>query len=126
MAVTKHSKQRDAIIEELCQRYDHPTAEEIYLALKIKMPNLSLGTVYRNLNMLSDDGTIQKISVGGADHFDGNAKNHYHMLCTECKRLIDVAYPVLEDIEKKAVDFVDGKITSHSITFIGVCNGCLH
>ena len=126
MAVTKHSKQRDAIIEELCQRYDHPTAEEIYLTLKIKMPNLSLGTVYRNLNMLSDDGTIQKISVGGADHFDGNAKNHYHMLCTECKRLIDVAYPVIEDIEQKAVDFVDGRITSHTITFIGVCNGCLH
>ena len=126
MAITKHSKQRDAIIEELCQRYDHPTAEEIYLTLKIKMPNLSLGTVYRNLNMLSDDGTIQKISVGGADHFDGNAKNHYHMLCTECKRLIDVAYPVIEDIEQKAVDFVDGKITSHTITFIGVCSGCLH
>ena len=125
MAVTKHSKQRDAIIEELCQRYDHPTAEEIYLTLKIKMPNLSLGTVYRNLNMLSDDGTIQKISVGGADHFDGNAKNHYHMLCTECKRLIDVAYPVIEDIEQKAVDFVDGKITSHTITFSGVCSGCL-
>ena len=126
MAVTKHSKQRDAIIDELCQRHDHPTAEELYLALKTKMPNLSLGTVYRNLNMLSDDGTIQKLSVGGADHFDGNAMNHYHMLCSECKRLYDVAYPVLEDIEKKAVDFVDGKITSHTITFVGVCNGCLH
>lgn len=126
MAVTKHSKQRDAIISELCQRYDHPTAEELYLALKMKMPNLSLGTVYRNLNMLSEDGTIQKISVGGADHFDGNAKNHYHMLCTECKRLYDVAYPVLEDIERKAVNFVDGQITSHTITFIGLCNGCLH
>ena len=70
MAVTKHSKQRDAIISELCQRYDHPTAEELYLALKMKMPNLSLGTVYRNLNMLSEDGTIQKISVGRADHAD--------------------------------------------------------
>ncbi len=125
MAVTKHSKQRDAIISELCRRHDHPTAEELYLALKMKMPNLSLGTVYRNLNMLSDDGTIQKISVGGADHFDGNAKNHYHMLCSECKRLYDVAYPVLEDIETKVHDFVDGKVTSHTITFIGVCNVCL-
>ncbi len=126
MAATKHSKQRDAILEELCARHDHPTAEELYLKLKVTMPNLSLGTVYRNLNKLSEDGTIQKISISNIDHFDGNAKNHYHMLCSECKRLYDVPYPVLEDIEAKAHDFASGKITSHTVTFFGVCNGCLH
>ena len=103
----------------------HPTAETVFVLAKRHLPSIALGTVYRNLNMLSDDGTIQKISVGGADHFDGNALNHYHMLCSECKRLYDVAYPVLEDIEKKAHNFVEGRITSHTITFIGVCNSCL-
>ncbi len=125
MAAVKHSRQREAILNELCARYDHPTAEELYFALKASLPNLSLGTVYRNLNKLSEDGTIQKISISGADHFDGNAQNHYHMLCTECRKLFDVNYPVLEDIETKADGFTDGKITSHTITFIGVCNGCL-
>jgi Fe2+ or Zn2+ uptake regulation protein len=126
MTPIKHSKQREAILSELCSRYDHPTAEELYFSLKQTMPNISLGTVYRNLNMLSDDGTIQKLSVGGADHFDGNAENHYHLLCTECNRLYDVNMPVMADIEKKAVDYVDGVITSHHLTFIGVCKDCLH
>ena len=121
-----YSKQREAIITVLRDMKTHPTASAVYEKVKEIIPNISLGTVYRNLNMLSDDGTIQKLSVGGADHFDGNANNHYHMLCTDCKRLYDVDYPVLEDIEKKAVNFVDGQITSHTITFIGVCNGCLH
>ncbi len=125
MATEKHSRQRDAIINELCSRHDHPTADELYFALKSAMPNLSLGTVYRNLNKLSDGGTIQKISIGNVDHFDGNAENHYHMLCSECKRLYDVPYPVLEDIEANAHDFADGKITSHTVIFFGVCNGCL-
>ena len=102
MAALKYSRQREAIINFLKTRYDHPTADVVYSNVRNEFPNISLGTVYRNLNMLSEDGTIQKISVGGADHFDGNAKNHYHMLCKECKRLYDVAYPVLEDIEKKA------------------------
>lgn len=126
MATIKHSRQREAILTELCSRYDHPTAEEIYFSLKQQIPNLSLGTVYRNLTMLSDDGTIQKLSVGGADHFDGNAANHYHMLCTVCKRLYDVNMPVITDIESKAQIYVDGNITSHRITFIGVCENCLH
>ncbi len=125
MATSKHSRQREAILNELSSRCDHPTADELYFALKSSLPNLSLGTVYRNLNKLSEDGTIQKISISNIDHFDGNAENHYHMLCTECKRLSDVAYPVLEDIEAKVHDFASGKITSHTIIFFGVCDSCL-
>ena len=126
MRKNRNTPQRQLVKKIIDESCDHPTADTVYKRVIEHDPRVSLGTVYRNLNMLSDDGTIQKISVGGADHFDGNAKNHYHMLCTECKRLIDVAYPVIEDIEQKAVDFVDGKITSHTITFIGVCSGCLH
>lgn len=125
MPVIKHSKQRDAILNELCSRYDHPTAEEVYFSLKPHMPNLSLGTVYRNLSVLANDGTIQKFSVGGADHFDGNANNHYHMVCTSCNRLYDVDMPLIEGIEEKADNYVDGEIQAHRITFVGVCKNCL-
>ena len=72
MATVKHSKQREAILSELRSRKDHPTAEDLYFTLKAEMPNLSLGTVYRNLNMLASDGVILKISFEGADRYDGN------------------------------------------------------
>ena len=81
----KRSKQRDAILSFLATRYDHPTAETVYLNIKEEFPNISLGTVYRNLNLLSEIGEIQKISSGvGPDRFDGNPAPHYHFLCKKC------------------------------------------
>ena len=122
----KRSKQRDAIIAELSSRRDHPTAEEVYLSLKSSMPNLSLGTVYRNLNMLSSEGIIGKLFVGGADRFDYNNQNHYHMLCTKCNRLYDVDMPVDNRLETEVGNYVDGIITTHHLTFIGECESCSH
>ncbi|MDD6275867.1 MAG: transcriptional repressor [Clostridia bacterium] len=122
----KRSRQREAIISELNSRRDHPTAEEIYLSLKNTMPNISLGTVYRNLNLLSSEGIIGKLFVGGADRFDYNAKTHYHLLCTKCNRLFDVDMPVDDELEKQASNYVNGVISSHSLTFIGECENCSH
>ena len=125
MPTSKFSRQREAILEELRSRYDHPTAEELYLSLKPNMPNLSLGTVYRNLNLLADEGIIMKISSDGADRFDATKENHYHMLCTKCGRLYDINFPLLDGIEEKAQSVADCQITSHQLTFIGVCKDCL-
>ena len=125
MAMTKHSRQRDGILEELCSRYDHPTAEELYLSLKTKMPNLSLGTVYRNLNLLAEEGIILKLSSDGPDRFDGNKENHYHFACTECGHLYDIDIPLLSGIEQEAEKIAEAKITSHHLTFVGVCRDCL-
>lgn len=75
----KRSRQREAIRQCLAGRYDHPTAETVYMSIKDEFPNISLGTVYRNLSLLSDLGEIQKITVsGGPDRFDGNPAPHYH------------------------------------------------
>ena len=75
----KRSRQREAIRQCLTGRYDHPTAETVYMSIKDEFPNISLGTVYRNLSLLSDLGEIQKITVsGGPDRFDGNPAPHYH------------------------------------------------
>ena len=74
----KRSRQREAIRQCLTGRYDHPTAETVYMSIKDEFPNISLGTVYRNLSLLSDLGEIQKITVsGGPDRFDGNPAPHY-------------------------------------------------
>jgi len=126
MPASKFSRQREAILEELRSRYDHPTAETLYLSLKQKIPNLSLGTVYRNLNLLSDEGIINKISSDGADRFDADKTTHYHLRCTECGGLFDIDFPIIEVINEKAESFADCKITSHELTFIGVCKNCLH
>jgi Fur family transcriptional regulator, peroxide stress response regulator len=126
MAAIKHSKQREAILSELRSRKDHPTAEDLYFTLKAQMPNLSLGTVYRNLNMLASDGVILKISFEGADRYDGNKELHYHFQCLECGRVTDVDMPTFDDINLKAQAYAKGRIDTHELIFSGVCDECLN
>ena len=125
MATVKHSKQKEAILAELRSRKDHPTAEDLYLTLKAEMPNLSLGTVYRNLNMLASDGVILKISFEGADRYDGNKELHYHFQCLECGCVTDVDMPLFNDINSKAQAYAKGRIDTHELIFSGVCDKCL-
>ena len=75
MAGVKYSRQRQAIIDYLCSTKEHPTAETVYTNVRIQYPNVSLGTVYRNLNLLADEGEILRLTCGdGSDRFDGNPK----------------------------------------------------
>ena len=124
MPRVKHSRQRDALLNNLRLRYDHPTAEELYMSLKTEIPNISLGTVYRNLNMLSENGTICKISVGDVDRFDATTEQHYHMICKICKRVYDVEMPVLEHLNEQAQKYVKGTVIAHFLLFNGVCENC--
>ena len=79
MASLKYSRQRESIIQYLSATHSHPTADMVYMHVKEEFPNISLGTVYRNLNLLVETGEICKIHCGdGADHFDGNTSDHYH------------------------------------------------
>ena len=96
----KHSKQRDAIEQFLATRYDHPTAETVYLNLREDYPKISLATVYRNLSLLAELGNIQKIPTGnGPDRFDGRPEPHNHFLCDECGSMID--------LQMNSIDHVD-------------------
>lgn len=91
MAALKYSRQRESIKEFLAARTDHPTADTVYTNLRKTFPNISLGTVYRNLSLLSDMGEIIKISTGdGADRFDGRTAPHNHFVCRQCHRVIDL------------------------------------
>ena len=121
----KRSRQREAIRQCLMGRYDHPTAETVCMSIKDEFPNISLGTVYRNLSLLSDMGEIQKITVsGGPDRFDGNPAPHYHFTCRKCGCMMYLDMAPQEQLNKLAAEHFAGEIDSHSILFSGLCPGC--
>ena len=120
------SKQRDAIIAFLKPRLDHPTADIIYKGVQEEFPNISLGTVYRNLTLLSEIGTIQKISCGdGSEHFDGNPLPHNHFICCKCNSVIDLEMDNIDFVNTLASKNFPGKIEGHSIYFYGTCPDCM-
>ena len=123
----KHSRQREAIRQNLMKRYDHPTAEMVYMDIKEDFPNISLGTVYRNLSLLSDLGEIQKISTGaGPDRFDGNPKEHCHFLCKTCSGVSDLTFDYPEDLNAHVSKHFPGIIEGNIIQFYGVCPDCMN
>lgn len=121
----KYSKQRESIKNFLVTRYDHPTAETVYLNIRREFPNISLGTVYRNLNLLAEIGEIQKLSPGiGPDRFDGNPAPHYHFICRHCGCVMDLTVSGLDHINILAGQDFDGEIEGHITYFYGVCPSC--
>ena len=128
MAALKYSRQRESIKHYLMTTTKHPTADEIYMHVKREFPNISLGTVYRNLNLLTDIGEAVKISTpNGGDRFDGRIEPHNHFLCTKCGRLLDLELDMqsIEEVNLLAAENFDGIITSSSTLFYGECSDCI-
>lgn len=123
MSTLRNSKQREAVLRNLSERYDHPTAEDVYLDLKKEIPSISLATVYRNLKLLESEGLIIKIPTDDSDRFDGHTHEHYHFTCKDCKRVLDLQLKDGTNINNLAKDF-GGKIMSHALMFYGVCPDC--
>lgn len=121
----KRSRQRDAIMEYLHSTTSHPTAETVYENVREQMPNISLGTVYRNLNMLAESGDILRLSCGGTcDRYDGNPMQHYHFLCRECGNVSDLEMSGLDHIDVIAGAGFGGIIEGHFAYFFGCCPEC--
>src|SRR6056297_3643031 len=98
---TRMTKQHKAILRVLKNTESHPTADWIYEQVKKEIPNISLGTVYRNLNVLSELGKIQILDYGSTySRYDGNPKNHYHFRCEKCGRVYDINVDLFDDINK--------------------------
>ena len=125
MKTLKYSRQRESIKTCLMNRTDHPTADAIYLSIREEFPNISLGTVYRNLNLLAEEGEILRLTCGdGSDRFDGNPAPHYHFLCNDCGRVIDLPLEPLDHINILANAGFEGAIEGHTVLFHGKCHRC--
>lgn len=125
MKQLKYSRQREAIISFLATRKDHPTADIVYEHIRNEYPNISLGTVYRNLALLSEIGEITKLSYGnGADHFDGNTTPHYHFVCTECNAVSDIELSSVPDFTQFTDSCFSGNIAGYCLHFYGKCAAC--
>ena len=126
MVVRKRSKQRDMIMEFLGTRKDHPTADVVYMNVRQLNPNISLGTVYRNLTLLADTGEILRLRVGdGVDHFDADTSPHYHFICSQCGSVIDLEMDNIDSISEVAAANFKGKIAGHVTYFHGICEDCI-
>ena len=122
----KRSRQREAILEILCATTSHPTADWIYDKVRERIPNISLGTVYRNLNILSENGEILKLDVGyDQSHYDGNTNPHNHFVCRRCHRISDIETEYDFNIDRIAENHFNGDIEYHTLLFYGTCNECL-
>ncbi|MCM1063355.1 MAG: transcriptional repressor [Eubacterium sp.] len=125
MATLKYSRQRETIKNFLLTRKDHPTADIVYMNVRKQDPNISLGTVYRNLTLLADIGEISRLRVGdGVDHFDADTSPHYHFVCTECGSVTDLEMDSIESILEVARTNFDGNIAGHVTHFYGTCGNC--
>lgn len=121
----RYSRQREIILNTVRERKTHLIAKEIYDDVKEKLPNISLGTVYRNLNALSEYGLIRKIEMPqGSDQFDFTLTPHSHMYCTDCKRVFDIKTTSIDEM-KSIIEKENGyQITSTNMVLEGICKDC--
>ena len=121
----KHSKQRDALLALLKSVTCHPSAEWLHAELRREYPKFSLATVYRNLGVLCDNKEAIRLDVGdGTVHYDAQTFDHYHFLCTSCKRLIDLGRDELDGSDRILEEKYGVRIDSHSFVFYGKCRDC--
>lgn len=125
MQSRRKTKQRRLILEELQKLHSHPTATDLYCIVRQRLPRISLGTVYRNLELLADSGCIRKIQIVGREaRFDANFTDHHHIQCTSCGRTDDIpsASQILAEIPK---DNPGGwQIQECRVEYVGLCPDC--
>lgn len=125
-AVRRTSKKRQAIFDALCRSKAHPSAEQVYNELKPSFPDLSLGTVYRNLGVLIDDGLIISVgNVGGEERYDADTSRHPHFICSCCGKVLDLCLDIdLSCCCQSVSESICADVRSYALNFYGLCNDC--
>lgn len=119
----RYSRQRELIYEALRQTEQHPTAEMIYQWLKPANPSLSLGTVYRNLNLLADEGAIRRMAFP-VERYDAKTMAHPHFCCDQCGAVYDLHLPYDAELDRQALLASGHDVTGHEVVFHGICTKC--
>ncbi|MDC7225150.1 MAG: transcriptional repressor [Spirochaetales bacterium] len=121
----RKSKLRDEILKLLQETDIHPTAGWLYDQLKVDNPNLSQGTIYRNLGILVEQGLVDKIDFGSTfDRFEYKKPDHYHFICEKCGAIIDLDIPIKTELNSEVEKIAGFKTRKHQIEFYGICDAC--
>ena len=117
----RNSLQRDVILDIIVNQKEHYTSKEIYELAQTKIPNISLGTIYRNLNQLVAEGYITRLKTkDGLDRYDNNIHKHHHFICDKCLKIMDID----DEIPLAKNNFPDGDVAYYTIQFHGLCKQC--
>lgn len=120
----RNTKQRQLVYDAVMGRCDHPSADDIYQAVHEKDDRISKGTVYRNLNVLSEKGEIAHVKVPSADRYDSRLDPHYHLRCRVCGRVFDAPMKYIDEYDADMAAETGFIIESHQLLFEGVCRDC--
>lgn len=121
----RNTVQRGMVLDAVRKLQNHPTADDVYTVIHQENPKVGKGTVYRNLNILSEAHEIRRVEIsGGADRFDHTLCEHYHVLCVKCNALFDVDMEALPDLKKSIRDAHGVQFLDYDILFKGICPDC--
>lgn len=122
----KYSRQREIVLDILKKSYEHPTAEEIFAEAREIDKNISLGTVYRNLEILCEDQVIEKIPTPtGKDRYDFKKTEHNHAICEKCGKITDFTCDFnIKKLQKEIKNQVNFELSQEEIRIIGICKNC--
>ena len=124
MECKRYSRQREAILQNLQSRTDHPSADMVYESIRQRIPNISLGTVYRNLHSLSENGSILRFTVEGKERFDGNITPHIHFVCNQCGTIHDAFDTCVDDFIAQVSALLGCTVNGANLVFQGKCSIC--
>lgn len=121
----KHSRKREAVLEKIRGTTSHPSAIWVYEELRKEIPDLSLGTVYRNISVFKEEGLVVSVGVvNGQERFDGNVTEHTHFVCLTCGDVLDVDADLDEALTEKVKAENSVEISARQLTFYGRCANC--
>lgn len=122
---SRMTKQRGLILQVMRETKSHPTADEVYQVVRQRLPKISLGTVYRNLEVLCEQGLIKQVEVGGTQRrYDGIIERHWHARCTHCEQVFDIPEDAVSIIETGLLANFDFAITNYRLELQGICGKC--
>jgi len=121
----RETKQRETILRVLRNTRAHPTADWIYEEVKKEIPNISKGTVYRNLQVLQEDGSVSELNLNGTlSRFEAKQESHYHFRCEQCGKVFDLDEPVNNELDERVAKRTGFKVSHHQLEFRGLCIDC--
>lgn len=125
MATVRNTVQKNMVLNTVLSMHNHPTAEMVCNRVHENFPNISRATVYRNLNQLAEKNIVLRVEIpNGADRYDYNAENHYHIRCIKCGEVMDAQIPYMNELNTEIEKVNEIAIVAHHIVFDGVCSQC--